>query len=71
MTAVMPYLESFAQWASQNGTIITAVLGVVGVLSAFGVALTSIGFLLPAFMAGLSTVGAIIGAIGAPILIAI
>ena len=29
MTAVMPYLESFAQWASQNGAIITAVMGVV------------------------------------------
>lgn len=29
MTAVMPYLESFAQWASQNGAIITAVMGIV------------------------------------------
>lgn len=56
MTAVMPYLESFSEWASQNGTIIGAVLGIVGGLSALGVALTSIGFLLPALMAGISTV---------------
>jgi len=56
MTAVMPYLESFSQWASQNGAIITAVLGIVGVLSALGVALVSIGFLLPSLIAGISTV---------------
>jgi len=71
MTAVMPYLESFSQWASQNGAIITAVLGIVGVLSALGVALVSIGFLLPSLIAGISTVWAIIWAIWAPILIAI
>lgn len=55
MTAVMPYLESFAQWASQNGTIITAVLGIVGALAGFAAVATTIGFMLPAITTGIAT----------------
>ncbi len=71
MTAVMPYLEAFSQWASQNGQLITGILAVVGWVSALVVWLTTLGFVLPSLIAWISTLGAILGAIWAPILIVI
>lgn len=60
MAGVMPYLESFSQWASENGTIITVILGIVGALASFGVALGAIGFVVPAVTAGFATLSAIL-----------
>ena len=71
MNAVMPYLERFSAWASENGTTIMIIGGIVWALSAMGVALASMGFIIPAITAWFATISAVIGAIWAPIIIAI
>lgn len=68
MTSAMPYLESFTQWVTQNSTTVAVVLGVAAAVAALGVALGTIGMVVPAIVAGFTTLTAIFGAISAPVL---
>lgn len=67
MNLAMPYLDRFSKWASENGTIIMVVMGIVAGLSALGVAFASIGFIIPAVISGISTVGTILAFLTWPI----
>lgn len=67
MNKAMPYLDRFSKWASENGTIIMVIMGIVGGLSALGVAFASIGFIIPAIISWISTVGAILAFLTWPI----
>jgi len=53
MEKAMPYLDRFAKWASQNGTTIGVFIGITWAVAGFVLTLTTLGLVVPNFIAGL------------------
>lgn len=58
MEKLMPHLDAFAQWASENGKIVGIVLGITAALTGFVAVVTTIGLAIPGMIAGMTALGA-------------
>lgn len=66
---IMPLIEKFSAWASENPKLLATILGIAGAFTGLITLVGTLGLVLPAITAGFAAVGAVLGAITLPMVL--